>query len=112
MALTKEAAKNLSILSVAEQLGMELKRTGSYSYTWTEHDSFVIDARKNDFHWYIDGNRIFIGISCSNQCEINFSAWNVWNAESDIANCLHTITRMHPFKRNCIRIDNTFTIIC
>ncbi len=51
MALTKEAAKNISILSVAEQLGMELKRTGSYSYTWTEHDSFVIDARKNDFHW-------------------------------------------------------------
>ena len=51
MALTKEAAKNLSILSVAEQLGMELKRTGSYSYTWTEHDSFVINARKNDFHW-------------------------------------------------------------
>ena len=51
MALTKEAAKNLSILSVAEQLGMELKRTGSYSYTWTEHDSFVIDVKKNDFHW-------------------------------------------------------------
>ena len=51
MALTKEAAKNISIISVAEQLGMELKRTGSYSYTWTEHDSFVIDARKNDFHW-------------------------------------------------------------
>ena len=51
MALTKEEAKNLSIISVAEQLGMELKRTGAYSYTWTEHDSFVIDARKNDFHW-------------------------------------------------------------
>ena len=51
MVLTKEAAKNLSIISVAEQLGMELKRTGAYSYTWTEHDSFVIDARKNDFHW-------------------------------------------------------------
>ena len=51
MALTKETAKNLSIISVAEQLGMELKRTGSYSYTWTEHDSFVIDVRKNDFHW-------------------------------------------------------------
>lgn len=51
MALTKEAAKNLSIISVAEQLGMELKSTGAYSYTWTEHDSFVIDARKNDFHW-------------------------------------------------------------
>ena len=51
MALSKEEAKRLSIISVAEQLGMELKRTGSYSYTWTEHDSFVIDARKNEFHW-------------------------------------------------------------
>ena len=51
MALTKEAAKNISIISVAEQLGMRLKRTGAYSYTWTEHDSFVIDVKKNDFHW-------------------------------------------------------------
>ena len=51
MVLSKEEAKRLSIISVAEQLGMELKRTGSYSYTWTEHDSFVIDTRKNEFHW-------------------------------------------------------------
>ena len=51
MALSKDEAKRLSIISVAEQLGIELKRTGSYSYTWTEHDSFVIDARKNEFHW-------------------------------------------------------------
>lgn len=51
MGLSKEEAKRLSIISVAEQLGIELKRTGSYSYTWTEHDSFVIDARKNEFHW-------------------------------------------------------------
>ena len=51
MVLSKAEAKRLSIISVAEQLGMELKRTGSYSYTWTEHDSFVIDARKNEFHW-------------------------------------------------------------
>ena len=51
MALSKEEAKRLSIISVAEQLGIELKRTGSYSYTWTEHNSFVIDARKNEFHW-------------------------------------------------------------
>ena len=51
MALSKEEAKRLSIIFVAEQLGIELKRTGSYSYTWTEHDSFVIDARKNEFHW-------------------------------------------------------------
>ena len=51
MELSKEEAKRLSIISVAEQLGIELKRTGSHSYTWTEHDSFVIDARKNEFHW-------------------------------------------------------------
>ena len=51
MVLSKEEAKRLSIISVAEQLGMELKRIGSYSYIWTEHDSFVIDARKNEFHW-------------------------------------------------------------
>lgn len=51
MALSKEEAKRLSIISVADQLGIELKRTGSHSYTWTEHDSFVIDARKNEFHW-------------------------------------------------------------
>lgn len=51
MALSKEEAKRLSIISVAEQLGMELKRTGSHSYNWVEHDSFVIDTRKNEFHW-------------------------------------------------------------
>ena len=49
--LSKEEAKRLSIISVAEQLGMELKRTGSYSYNWVEHDSFVIDTKKNEFYW-------------------------------------------------------------
>ena len=44
-------AKKLSILDVANQLGMELKRTGSYSYEWVEHDSFVINARDNTFYW-------------------------------------------------------------
>lgn len=51
MVLSKEEAKRLSIISVAEQLGMELKCTGSYSYNWVEHDSFVIDAKKNEFYW-------------------------------------------------------------
>ena len=51
MVLSKEEAKRLSIISVAEQLGIELKRTGSYSYNWVEHDSFVIDAKKNEFYW-------------------------------------------------------------
>lgn len=44
-------AKSLSILSVAERLGMELKRTGTYGYEWEEHDSFVIDTRSNTFYW-------------------------------------------------------------
>ena len=51
MVLSKEEAKRLSIISVAEQLGMELKRTGSHSYKWVEHDSFVIDTKKNEFYW-------------------------------------------------------------
>lgn len=51
MVLSKEEAKRLSIISVAEQLGMELKSTGSYSYNWVEHDSFVIDTKKNEFYW-------------------------------------------------------------
>lgn len=51
MVLSKEEAKRLSIISVAEQLGMELKRTGSYSYNWVEHDSFIIDTKKNEFYW-------------------------------------------------------------
>ena len=51
MVLRKEEAKRLSIISVAEQLGMELKRTGSHSYNWVEHDSFVIDTKKNEFYW-------------------------------------------------------------
>ncbi|WP_455167313.1 PBECR4 domain-containing protein [Streptococcus sp.] len=51
MVLSKEEAKRLSIISVAEKLGMELKRTGSYSYNWVEHNSFVIDAKKNEFYW-------------------------------------------------------------
>ena len=51
MVLSKAEAKRLSIISVAEQLGIELKRTGSYSYNWVEHDSFVIDAKKNEFYW-------------------------------------------------------------
>lgn len=51
MVLTKAMAKSLSILSVAERLGMELKRTGTYGYEWEEHDSFVIDTRSNTFYW-------------------------------------------------------------
>ncbi len=41
-----EELKQLSILGVAESLGMELDRTGSHTYSWKEHDSFVINTRE------------------------------------------------------------------
>lgn len=47
-----EELKQLSILGVAESLGMELDRTGSHTYSWKEHDSFVINTRDNYFNWF------------------------------------------------------------
>ncbi|KAJ85626.1 LPD1 domain-containing protein [Enterococcus faecalis] len=56
----REAAWNTantrSILDVASSLGIHLKKSGQ-SYTWTEHDSFVITPRRNAFYW----NSRFIG---------------------------------------------------
>ena len=51
-----EELKALSILKVAESLGMSLQRTGSYTYAWEEHDSFTINVRET----------ISIGLSRSN----------------------------------------------
>ncbi len=47
-----EELKQLSILEVAESLGMQLHRTGSYTYAWMEHDSFTINVRDNYFNWF------------------------------------------------------------
>ena len=47
-----EELKALSILEVAESLGMSLQRTGSYTYAWEEHDSFTINVRENYFNWF------------------------------------------------------------
>lgn len=47
-----EELKQLSILEVAESLGMSLNREGSYSYSWKEHDSFVINTRENYYNWF------------------------------------------------------------
>ncbi|MCK1248671.1 toprim domain-containing protein [Streptococcus uberis] len=47
-----EELKQLSILGVAESLEMELERTGSHTYSWKEHDSFVINTRDNYFNWF------------------------------------------------------------
>lgn len=47
-----EELKALSILEVADKLGMNLKRTGSHTHAWTEHDSFTINARDNYFNWF------------------------------------------------------------
>ena len=47
-----EEQKQLSILEVAESLGMQLHRTGSHTYAWQEHDSFTINTRDNYFNWF------------------------------------------------------------
>ena len=47
-----EELKKLSILDVAEALGMELKQQGSDRYAWTEHESLVISPRRNRFSWF------------------------------------------------------------
>lgn len=47
-----EELKKISILDVAEALGMELKRQGTDRYVWVEHESFVISPRRNRFSWF------------------------------------------------------------
>lgn len=37
-------------MDVAESLGITLVRQGQ-SYTWSEHDSFVLTPKKNAFYW-------------------------------------------------------------
>ncbi|HEL1585356.1 TPA: toprim domain-containing protein, partial [Streptococcus suis] len=49
---TKEDAKAMSILDVAQSLGMEMKQNSSQEWYWVEHDSFKINTRKNRFDWY------------------------------------------------------------
>ena len=47
-----EELKRLSILDVAASLGIQLKRIGSHTYSWDEHDSFTINAQENYFNWF------------------------------------------------------------
>ena len=47
-----EELKRLSILDVAASLGIQLKRTGSHTYSWDEHDSFTINTQENYFNWF------------------------------------------------------------
>ncbi|MCP9017091.1 PBECR4 domain-containing protein [Streptococcus sp. CF8-6] len=47
-----ENLKNLSILEVADKLGMEVKRTGTHTFSWKEHDSFTLNTRDNYFNWF------------------------------------------------------------
>ncbi|HEM5552824.1 DUF3991 domain-containing protein [Streptococcus suis] len=51
MASVKELRK-VNIVGVAESLGMALEPKGSGYYEWKEHDSLVIDVRKNRFNWF------------------------------------------------------------
>lgn len=42
------------IVNVAKSLGMELIKKGNI-YIWKEHDSFVLDTKKNFFYWNSQG---------------------------------------------------------
>lgn len=44
--------RQLSILEVADRLGMQLNRVGTYTYSWKEHRSLHINARENYFNWF------------------------------------------------------------
>lgn len=52
MAVNIDELKQLSMIDVAESLGMELKRQSGHTYYWTEHDSLKILANTNRFHWF------------------------------------------------------------
>ena len=52
MTLTKEEAKNMNILDVANSLGMNMLKLSRNEYYWDEHDSFKINTSKNMFRWY------------------------------------------------------------
>ncbi len=45
-----ETAEEKNIVEVAQSLGMDLVRNGR-NYTWSDHDSFVFNTRKNLFYW-------------------------------------------------------------
>lgn len=49
---TVEELKKMSILDVAQALGMEMKRQSGNTYYWTEHDSFKINTNRNIWHWF------------------------------------------------------------
>lgn len=52
MTLTKDEAKNMNILDVANSLGMNMLKSSRNEYYWDEHDSFKINTSKNMFRWY------------------------------------------------------------
>lgn len=77
-----EQMNQLNIVEVASRLGMDLVKQGQ-SYTWSEHDSFVIDTRKNYFYWNaqgIGGNAVKMVQTVKN---ISFKEALKWLQEQD-----------------------------
>nr|WP_231297625.1 hypothetical protein [Streptococcus dysgalactiae] len=52
MAKSIDELRQTSILDVAQDLGMSLKRNTSHEYQWEEHDSLKIFAYKNTYSWF------------------------------------------------------------
>ncbi|WP_375708941.1 PBECR4 domain-containing protein [Streptococcus dysgalactiae] len=52
MKKTINELRKTSILDVANDLGMTLKKSSGHEYFWEEHDSLKISPQKNTFSWY------------------------------------------------------------
>lgn len=47
----KELARNMNIMEIGEQHGYSFAKDGNRWYHCIEHDSMIIDAKSNSFHW-------------------------------------------------------------
>lgn len=47
----KEKARNMDIMEIGEQHGLSFAKDGAKWYHCNEHDSMIIDAKNNSFHW-------------------------------------------------------------
>lgn len=47
----KDQARNMDVMEIGEQHGYSFSKDSNRWYRCNEHDSFVVDAKTNSFHW-------------------------------------------------------------
>lgn len=47
----KDQARNIDVMEIGEQHGFSFTKDSNRWYRCNEHDSFVVDAKTNSFHW-------------------------------------------------------------